>query len=111
MDHEVEQLSEMIAYQTGSVVSRKIMGGKKGNVTLFAFDAGEGLTEHTSPYAARVVVLDGVAEIRIADDVVTVRSGETVVLPPAVPHALDAHDRFKMLLIMLKEGAEVTGET
>ena len=105
---EVEQLAEMVEYQPGSVVSRKILGGKKGNVTLFAFAEGEGLTEHTSPYAARVVILDGEAEIRIDGEPYTVTSGETLVLPASIPHALDARQPFKMLLIMIREDAQTS---
>ncbi|MFW5952352.1 MAG: cupin domain-containing protein, partial [Gemmatimonadota bacterium] len=94
-DPDVEVLAEMVEYQPGSVVSRKILGAKRGNVTLFAFDEGEGLTEHTSPYEARVVVLDGEAEIRIGGQVYRVGAGETLLLPASVPHALDARERFK----------------
>lgn len=106
---EVETLADMVAYQPGSVVSRKIMGAKRGNVTVFAFAEGEGLTEHTSPYAARIVVLDGTASVRIADRPYTVSAGETLLLPAAVPHALDATQAFKMLLIMIREDAEDKG--
>ena len=100
---EVEILSEMVAYQPGSVVSRKVLGGKRGNVTLFAFAEGEGLTEHTSPYAALVVILDGVARIRIGGEDYTVAEGETITLPADVPHALDADEPFKMMLVMIKD--------
>lgn len=100
---EVNDLVDMVDYQPGSVVSRKILGGGRGNVTLFAFAEGEGLTEHTSPYEARVVVLDGEAEIRIAGDPVSVAAGQTLILPAGVPHALDARQRFKMLLVMIRD--------
>ena len=100
---EVRTLTEMVAYQPGSVVSRKIQGGKRGNVTLFAFAEGEGLTEHTSPYDALVLVLDGEARIRVGGAVFTVAAGETVTLPAGVPHALDADVQFKMMLVMIKE--------
>ena len=100
---EVETLSEMVAYQPGSVVSRKVLGGKRGNVTLFAFAEGEGLTEHTSPYAAMVVILDGAARIRIGGEDHTVAEGETITLPADVPHALDADQPFKMMLVMIKD--------
>ena len=101
---EVQTLAELVSYQDGSVVSRKVLGGKSGNVTLFAFAEGEGLTEHTSPYEALVVVLDGEASIRVADSRYTVAAGETVTLPPDVPHALDAESPFKMMLVMIKGG-------
>lgn len=102
MDAKVETLAELVAYQEGSVVSRKVLGGKRGNVTLFAFAEGEGLTEHTSPYAAMVVVLDGEASIRIGGAHYTVSAGETITLPPEVPHALDAARPFKMMLVMIR---------
>jgi len=101
---KVQTLSEMVAYQPGSVVSRKVLGGKGGNVTLFAFAAGEGLTEHTTPYAALVVILDGEARIRIGGATHTVAEGETITLPAGVPHALDADVLFKMMLVMIKDG-------
>jgi len=100
---EVQTLAEMVAYQPGSVVSRKVLGGRRGNVTLFAFAQGEGLTEHTSPYAALVVVLDGEARIRIGGAAYTVAAGETLTLPAGVPHALDAEQAFKMMLVMIKD--------
>lgn len=104
-DTEVQDLAGMVAYQPGSVVSRKILGGRRGNVTLFAFAEGEGLTEHTSPYDALVVVLDGDAAIRVAGERFDVGAGETITLPADVPHALDAESRFKMLLVMIKDDA------
>lgn len=103
-DVEVHPLSEMVSYQSGSVVSRKVLGGRRGNVTLFAFAEGEGLTEHTSPYAALVVVLDGEARIRVGGALFTVAEGETLTLPPGIPHALDAEVPFKMMLVMIKDG-------
>lgn len=102
-DSEVMPLADMISYQPGSVVSRKILGRKGGNVTLFAFAEGEGLTEHTSPYEALVLVLDGQAEIRIGGETHVVGSGESILLPATVPHALDARVRFKMLLAMIRD--------
>jgi len=102
-DSEVVPLADMISYQPGSVVSRKILGRKGGNVTLFAFAEGEGLTEHASPYEALVLVLDGQAEIRIGGETHTVGSGESILLPATVPHALDARVRFKMMLAMIRD--------
>jgi quercetin dioxygenase-like cupin family protein len=99
---EVQVLADQVSYQDGSVVSRKILGGKGGNVTLFAFAVGEGLTEHTSPYEALVVVLDGVAAIRVAGTEHSVAAGETITLPANIPHALDARERFKMMLVMIR---------
>jgi quercetin dioxygenase-like cupin family protein len=103
VDPDVQTLADMVAYQPGSVVSRKVLGGKRGNVTLFAFAEGEGLTEHTSPYDAMVVILDGEARIRVGDTDHTVAAGETMTLPADVPHALDAASPFKMMLVMIKD--------
>lgn len=100
---QVQVLADMVGYQPGSVVSRKVMGGKKGNVTLFAFSEGEGLTEHTSPYDALVVVLDGRAEVRVGGTDHTVTAGETLTLPATVPHALHGAEPFKMMLVMIRD--------
>lgn len=102
-DVEVSVLADLVTYQPGSVVSRKVLGAKRGNVTLFAFAEGEGLTEHTSPYAALVVVLDGQADIQVGGDRFTVAAGETITLPPGIPHALDAGEPFKMMLVMIRD--------
>jgi quercetin dioxygenase-like cupin family protein len=102
-DVDIEVLEEMVSYQAGSVVSRKILGRRGGNVTLFAFAEGEGLTEHTSPYEALVVILDGEAEIRVGGTLYTVRRGETITLPANVPHGLEARVEFKMMLVMIRE--------
>jgi quercetin dioxygenase-like cupin family protein len=99
---DVVVLADQVSYQEGSVVSRKILGGKRGNVTLFAFAAGEGLTEHTSPYAALVVVLEGEASIRVGGEEHTVEAGRAITLPPAIPHALEARQPFKMMLVMIR---------
>jgi quercetin dioxygenase-like cupin family protein len=100
---EVQVLAEMVGYQPGSVVSRKILGAKKGNVTLFAFAEGEGLTEHTSPYDALVVMLDGEAEVRVGGTRHTLKTGETLTLPATIPHALHAAEAFKMMLVMIRD--------
>jgi quercetin dioxygenase-like cupin family protein len=100
---DVVVLADQVSYQDGSVVSRKILGGKRGNVTLFAFAAGEGLTEHTSPYAALVVVLEGEASIRVGGEERSVQAGQAITLPATVPHALDARQPFKMLLVMIRD--------
>ena len=102
-DLDIHELSEMVGYQEGSVVSRKVLGGRRGNVTLFAFAESEGLTEHTSPYDAMVVILDGEARIRVGGTPYTVSAGETLTLPADVPHALDAEVPFKMMLVMIKD--------
>jgi quercetin dioxygenase-like cupin family protein len=99
---EVKQLIELLQYQDSSIVSRVLLKNKGGTVTLFAFDVGEGLSEHTAPFDALVVVTDGEADIQIAGESFQVRQGETIVLPANKPHALMAATRFKMLLIMIR---------
>ncbi len=99
---EVTQLNELLQYQDGSIVSRVLLKNKGGTATLFAFAEGEGLSEHTAPFDALVVVLDGEAEIQIADESFTVRNGETITLPANRPHAVRATTNFKMLLIMIR---------
>jgi quercetin dioxygenase-like cupin family protein len=99
---EVRPLVELLQYQGSSIVSRVLLKNKGGTVTLFAFDQGEGLSEHTAPFEALVVVLDGEAEVTIDGTAYPVRSGETITLPANIPHALRAATRFKMLLTMLR---------
>lgn len=96
-------LADLVAYQEGSVVSRQLVKRDKGNVTLFAFDAGQGLTEHTSPFDALVQILDGEAEITISGKPCRVRAGEIILMPAGEPHGLRAPARFKMLLTMIRE--------
>ncbi len=95
-------LADLVAYQQGSVVSKTLLEKKTGTVTLFAFAAGQGLSEHTAPFDAMVCVLDGVAEITIDGRPVTVCQGEMVVMPANRPHALKAVERFKMMLTMIR---------
>lgn len=95
-------LGELVDYQSGSVVSREVVRGKTGTVTVFAFDAGEGLSEHTAPFDAMVVILDGEAEITIAGAPYVLSQGQAVVMPADKPHSLKALKRFKMLLIMIR---------
>lgn len=97
-----QNLKELIAYQGGSVVSRQLVKKDTGNVTLFAFDQGEGLSEHTAPYDALVLVLDGEAEVVIQGRSYRVREGEMIIMPADRPHALSAPQRFKMLLVMIR---------
>ncbi len=98
----VTNLSEMISYQEGSVVSREIIKKETGTVTVFAFDKGQGLSEHTAPFDAMVQILDGTASIRISGKTHTVNAGEFIIMPADEPHALDALQRFKMMLVMIK---------
>lgn len=99
---QASNLSDLITYQDGSVVSRTLINKVAGTVTLFAFDANQGLSEHTAPYDALVYVLDGEVEIRIAGKPVTLKQGEMTIMPANQPHALTAKSKFKMLLIMIK---------
>ncbi len=99
---KILQLAEMAAYQEGSVVSRQITKAEAGNVTLFAFDAGQELSEHTAPFDALVHILDGEAEVHIAGQPFTLTAGQGIILPAHQPHALKATRRFKMLLTMIR---------
>jgi len=95
-------LTELVQYAEGSIVSRTLVDQKQGTLTLFAFDKGQGLSEHTAPFDAYVVVLDGEAELRIGGKPVRAHAGQMVLMPAAVPHALKAVKRFKMLLVMIR---------
>ncbi len=99
---EAHRLSGLVEYAEGAIVSRTLAENKAGTVTLFAFDAGEGLSEHSAPFDALVQVLDGKAELVIGGKPVMAAAGELVVMPANVPHALKAPGRFKMLLTMLR---------
>jgi quercetin dioxygenase-like cupin family protein len=99
---EVLALAEMVSYQTGSVVSRQITKADAGNVTLFAFDAGQELSEHTAPFDALVHVLDGEAEITISSRPFHLKAGDAIIMPADEPHAVKARGQFKMLLTMIR---------
>ena len=99
---KVTELSGLVSYQKGAVVSRAIIDKQAGTVTLFAFDQGQGLSEHTAPFDALVNVLDGEVEITIAGKPSRVKQGEIMIMPANQPHALKAVTRFKMMLVMVK---------
>ena len=99
---QVAKACELVNYQDGAVVSREIIKKPTGNVTLFAFDEGQGLSEHTAPFDALVEVLEGEAEITIAGKPHQLRGGEIILMPAGQPHALKALKRFKMMLIMIR---------
>jgi quercetin dioxygenase-like cupin family protein len=99
---KASNLSSLINYQEGSVVSRTIIDKKAGTVTIFAFDINQGLSEHTAPYDALVYVLDGEVEVRISDNPIILKQGEITIMPANEPHALAAKTKFKMLLTMIK---------
>jgi len=95
-------LKELIEYQEDSAVSRTLIDKKAGTVTLFAFDEGQGLSEHTAPYDAMVEVVEGEAEITILGKKHHLKEGEMIIMPANHPHALEAAKRFKMLLTMIR---------
>ena len=96
------KLNEMIAYQDGAVVSREILRKKTGTVTVFAFDKGQGLSEHTAPFDATVLCLDGELEATIDGTPMKVQVGEMLIMPADKPHSIKAVEKFKMLLIMIR---------
>jgi quercetin dioxygenase-like cupin family protein len=95
-------MADLVAYQAGSVVSRTIVKKSTGTVTVFAFDQGQGLSEHTTPFEALVQVLDGRAEIAVGGTPYDLRTGDMILMPANVPHALKASQRFKMALTMIR---------
>ncbi|HUF91880.1 MAG TPA: cupin domain-containing protein [Candidatus Limnocylindria bacterium] len=99
---DVNAVAEMVSYQEGTIVSRILIKGKTGSVTLFAFAAGQELSEHTTPYDALVHLVDGEAAITVAGRPYRVRAGETLLMPAQQPHALRAVAPFKMLLTMIR---------
>jgi quercetin dioxygenase-like cupin family protein len=95
-------IKDLIDYHDAAVVSREIIRKETGTVTIFAFDKGEGLSEHTAPFDAMVQVIDGAAEIIISGQKNRVDTGEMIIMPGNVPHALNAIERFKMVLTMIR---------
>lgn len=95
-------LAGLAEYQAGSVVSREIISQKTGSVTLFAFDEGQGLSEHTAPFDALVYIVDGEAEITISGKDHRLICGQMIIMPAGEPHALKALKRFKMMLVMIR---------
>jgi len=99
---KVANMTGLVDYQAGAVVSRTVIDKPAGTLTLFAFDAGQGLSEHTAPFDALVYILDGKAEITISGKPLQLKQGEMVIMPASQPHVLKAPVRFKMLLAMIK---------
>ena len=99
---QVLTLAEMVSYQDAAVVSRQITKADAGNVTLFAFDKEQGLSEHTAPFDALVHVLEGEAQVTISGNPFDLKAGDAIVMPANEPHALFAVERFKMLLTMVR---------
>ncbi|WP_010238376.1 cupin domain-containing protein [Clostridium arbusti] len=98
----VLNLKDLVSYQEGQVISRTIAQTSNANITLFSLDKNEGISSHVTPGDAMVQILDGTAEITIGDNTFTVKEGETIVMPSNIPHALQAYEKFKMLLIVIK---------
>lgn len=98
----VMKMSDLGNYQEGSIVSRTIIDKKVGTVTFFAFDKGQGLSEHKAPYDAIVSIVEGHAEIMISGKPHLLKKGEMIIMPANEPHALKAIEKFKMLLIMIR---------
>jgi quercetin dioxygenase-like cupin family protein len=99
---QVLNLRQSVDYQDQSIVSKPVVKTPGGNISLFAFDAGQELSEHTAPYDAMVQVLDGTAQIRIKQNVHELNAGESIIMPANEPHAVKAVQRFKMLLTMIR---------
>lgn len=99
---QVLKTNELIDYQTGSIVSRTVIDKPTGTLTLFAFDEGQGLSEHTTPFDALVYIVDGEAQVTISGKSLPLKQGEMVIMPANRPHALRAIRRFKMMLVMVR---------
>ena len=99
---QAQKLVNLVNYQDGSIVSKEIIKNEKGTVTLFAFDKGQGLSEHTAPFDALVYNFDGKVEVIIEGKSHFLRVGDIIMMPANKPHALKAIERFKMLLVMVK---------
>ena len=99
---KAQKMMELIDYANDSIVSKTLLDKSVGTITLFAFDKGQKLSEHTAPYDAVVQILDGKAQIRIKDDINELFEGQIIIMPANVPHAINASDRFKMLLTMIR---------
>lgn len=102
LSEQAQGLADLIDYQEGSVVSQEIISQKTGTITLFAFDQGQGLSEHTAPFDAAVQILEGEAQLTIGGNVLKACSGQMVIMPANVPHSVKAVKKFKMLLTMIR---------
>jgi quercetin dioxygenase-like cupin family protein len=101
---EVLKVNDIIQYQDGSIVSKLLVNKDTGTITLFAFDEGQSLSEHTAPFDAIAQIIDGNVEIIISGEKFNLTAGEMIIMPANEPHALLATSKFKMMLIMIKEG-------
>ena len=102
LEAEVGKLTELVGYQEGAVVSRVVLKKSTGTITVFAFDQGQGLSEHTTPYDALANILEGESEITISGKPLRMKAGEAVIMPANQPHAVKAITKFKMLLTMIR---------
>jgi quercetin dioxygenase-like cupin family protein len=100
------KLKELTAYQSGAIVSRTLVDQVGGTVTIFAFDEGQGLSEHTSPYDAMVIAVEGDVNIKISGESFDLKEGEMIIMPANKPHALKAVTKFKMILMMIRAGGK-----
>jgi quercetin dioxygenase-like cupin family protein len=103
---EVFSYSDLIDYADGSIVSRQIIQRKSGNITLFSFDKGQRLSEHTAPFDAVISVIDGEAEVRINSIPFKLTAGQNIIMPANIPHAVNSSERFKMVLTMIKDNQQ-----
>lgn len=102
-ENKILKMAELVSYQEGSVVSREVIKKSAGNVTVFAFDEGQGLSEHKAPFDALVYILEGSAEIKIDGNPHDLQQGEMIIMPANIPHEVKSLSKFKMALIMIKE--------
>lgn len=103
---KTHNLANSISYADGAIVSKIISKNEAGNLTLFSFDKGQNLSEHTAPFDAIIQVVEGVAKVTINGKTYNVTAGELIIMPANIPHAVDATEKFKMLLTMLKANQE-----
>jgi quercetin dioxygenase-like cupin family protein len=101
---KVIRLPDLVEYADGAVASRMVINRKCGSITIFSFDEDEGLSEHTAPFDAVVTILDGECEVWVAGSTYQMKPGDTIIFPAGVPHALSAITKFKMSLVMIREG-------
>lgn len=101
--NESNKISDLVEYQKDSVVSKTLIKKEKGTITIFAFDKGQGLSEHTAPFDALVQVIDGAAEVIISGKLHITKAGEMIILPAGKPHAIKSKGQFKMMLVMIRE--------
>jgi len=99
---QVKNLSDLVKYQENAVVSSEVIKKDTGIITVFAFDKGQGLSEHTAPFDALVNVIDGQAEVTVSGKLFTVKKGEMIIMPANKPHSMKAVEKFKMFLVMIK---------